>query len=560
MVPDPNAARAPVGQVAPEPTQTAGATGSVIVDQGRADRSPPSSPPSAETTQAAGAGGRVAPSPAPPQRFTLRGLEIDGGTAPARLLRPVTRRFLGRRMDTAALAALAQAVSTAYAKSDVALYTVLIPQQDFARGVVRVRVVEGWVESVSVHTKRGRRAPQVEAYARALLRERPLRKSSFDHAVLLMRSLPGVSVDVRFERGGRDGAVRLAVVVDTKRLQFGAGVGDRGTHLLGRTTIEADATLNSLFRQGDRTSLVFQTSLDFRNFRYIAASHQQPIGSHGLTVQGSLAYLTTRPEGETVNGAQVEGSAKVASLQLSYPAILTPTRTLYLTGSLDAVDSANALLGRHITDEKVRAVRGAAAFAQTLSPHASASVAVTLSQGLPGLGARPSSEGASVEDFRKVSINAAATATYGRWTVRLKGAAQATPDILPSSEMLALGGDDYGRAFPAAEVTGDQGAAGSAEVALSLTKALPPKLSTILAGSEAYAFVDGGRVSVHGRPELGLDAHGYALASTGLGLRAPLPFTTHGALQLEASRQLVADLPGGGDPDWRVVFGYRQSY
>ncbi len=536
---------------APVPTPPGASTGSsFIVDRGRIDRAPPTALPSAaDGSSAQGAGGRVAAAGELAAPFVLRGLRLEGASASDAVLRPVLRRFVGRRMDAAGLKVLAEAVSAAYAKADVALYTVLLPQQDFAGGVVGVRVVEGYVEAVEVKTAAGRPARQVALYARRLMHERPLRRTTLEHAFLLMRALPGVTVDAQFLRGGGDGAVRLVVTVHRKRVQFGVGVSDRGANRLGRTQVEADLTVNSLLRDGDRTALVLAAPTDFTRFRYYALSHTQPLGSGGLTATASLGYLSTRPR-----GSSMRGEAKIGSLSLSYPLQLQADRSLVLTGSLDALDSANALFGVTLSDERTRTIRVAAAYARTLDPKTNFSLGGTVSQGLPGLGARPVAPGFSDTDFHKVSLQAAATKAYGRWTVRVRATAQASGDRLPASEQLALGGDDFGRAFESATVTGDQGAAGSLELAWAASAVLPK----VLAGSEVYAFTDGGRVRFKGRPLYGTAGATYDLASAGLGLRAAV--AAHTVLQLEASRQVVARLPQGASGDWRLVFGYRTNY
>ena len=561
MFPAPTLEPAPASQAGPTPTAPSpvqpgvSTASSLIVDRGRADRTPPTAMPTpANQSSTQGAGGRVASTPAPSAApFVLRGLRLEGASAPDAVLRPLVRRFVGRRMDAAGLKALADAVAAAYAKADVALYTVLLPQQDFAGGVVRVRVVEGYVEQVELKTARGAAAPQVALYARRLTRERPLRKSTLEHVLLLLRSLPGVTVDAQFLRGGHDGAVRLVITTHTKRLQFGVGISDRGANRLGRTQIEADLTLNSLLREGDRTALTLATPTDFTRFRYYALSHTQPIGADGMTATASLGYLTTRPR-----GSSTQGEAKIGSLSLSYPLQLQADRSLVLTGSLDALDSANALFGVTLSDERTRTLRAAVSYARTLDPSTSFSLGATASQGLPGLGARPVAPGFSDTDFHKLSLQAAGAKTYGRWTVRARATAQASDDRLPASEQLALGGDDYGRAFASATVTGDEGAAGSLELAWAASKSLPPKLAAALAGSEVYAFTDGGRVRFKGRPLYGVPGATYDLASAGVGVRAAV--AAHTVLQLEASHQIVARLPQGGDGDWRVVFGYRTNY
>jgi hemolysin activation/secretion protein len=103
-------------------------------------------------------------------------------------------------------------------------------------------------------------------------------------------------------------------------------------------------------------------------------------------------------------------------------------------------------------------------------------------------------------------------------------------------------------------VTGDEGAAGSAELAWAAARVLPK----VLGGSELYGFVDGGRLRFKGRPDLALPGQTYDLSSAGVGARVAV--ANHAVFQLEGSRELVSRIPGGGDHDWRVVFGYRTNY
>ena len=165
---------------------------------------------------------------------------------------------------------------------------------------------------------------------------------------------------------------------------------------------------------------------------------------------------------------------------------LTGKETFTLTASLDAVDSRNALLGAVLSSERTRALRGAAAYARSFAKgEASASAALTLSQGIDGLGARTVARGYSEPDFRKATVLVAAQRAYGKWTVRLRASGQAAAGPLPSSEQMSLGGDDIGRAFSSGVATGDEGAGGSVELAYS------PKLGPpILKSLEAYVFTD----------------------------------------------------------------------
>jgi hemolysin activation/secretion protein len=117
---------------------------------------------------------------------------------------------------------------------------------------------------------------------------------------------------------------------------------------------------------------------------------------------------------------------------------------------------------------------------------------------------------------------------------------------LPISELFALGGPDFGRAFLAASAQGDSALAGSAEIAFK-----PSDLNGWLAGLEAFAFADDGSTWYRARPFLlPVDYH---LASAGAGAR--LPAGDKVRLELQAANALDADALGTRTGEWRFLFG-----
>lgn len=517
----------------------------LIVERNRADRAPAILPPKAAAPIG---GGRAA---APVQAFApfvIHEVRVEGASvAPARV-GDATRPFIGRLVDVKSIDALPEAVAKVYAGTDVALYTIALPQQTFADGVVRLVAIEGRVAGVAVHGPvRASAQRLVRAYAQRLTRDRPLKRSHLQRVMLLIGALPGVKVDAQFLPGRRTGEVELSLGVTQKRAELGLGINDRGQNLLGRTQLEADLTLNALLRQGERTVLTFATPTDVARFQYYGLSHTEALGDDGLTFTGALAYLRTRPR-----GSRVQGEAEVASLSMAYPIWLAPNRTLTGTLSLDGLNSSNALLGQTLTDERTRVLRGALAFAGSKGP-TTLSGSGAVSHGLDALGARVLAPGYDALNFTKLSAQARVERTFGRWAVRLHATAQYSSDLLPASEQLALGGDDFGRAFPAALVTGDEGAAGSAEVGRTFKTPGP-----FLNSAELYGFIDGGRVRLRSRPQLSLPGRTYDLSSTGVGVR--LSVAKRAVFDLEGARALqTPDVPGAAG-DWRLIFAYRTLY
>ena len=455
--------------------------------------------------------------------FVLTEVRTEGSTLTPAQLDAATHPFIGRTVDAAALQVLTDAIGKVYQnRSDIALYTVLAPEQDFAGGRLRLVVIEGYVEDVAIQGAHGHDMSLVKAYARQLTAERPLKRSTMQRYVSLIRDIPGLRADLQLIAGRAQGTVRVVIDVRPQPVQLGLGVNDRGVSLLGRTQVQADLYLNSLLRQGDQTRLSMAVPTETQLFQYYSAAHSQPVGSRGGAVTLFGGYLRTRPK-----NTGLVGHATSLGVQASYPVIRSYDSSLYVTAGVDGLDSANALFGLSFSNDHTRALRLGVSYGYSGKTSA-LSVSGAASFGLDGLGARVLNPALSDKTFHKVNLKAA----YNRqiapnWLVRLNGAAQLSGDLLPSAEQMTLGGEEFGRAYEASIVAGDYGYGASAELAFRA-----PKLPAGLKGSEAYVFGDDGKVWVRGR--LGFPTFAYRVASAGGGVRLALP--RHTVLQVEAAR------------------------
>jgi len=474
--------------------------------------------------------------------FKVTEVGVQGSSLSPALISAASRPYIGQTLDEAGLARLAQSVADVYGKSDIALYTIAIPDQDFAGGRVMLVAIEGRIGEVAIESAPPKANMKlVRAYAARMQAERPLRKKTLERYISLIRDIPGVTTEIDLQRTDQIGVVRLVLKPKLKKFQAGIGINTRGTAQLGRTQISVDLFGNSLLTQGDRLQASVAFPTDLERFQYYTASYQAPIGTNGTTGGVTFAYLKTKPK-----GSGVTGDARIAALSVSHPLIRGYESDLYLTGSFEALNSENALFGQSLSDERTRVVRTGVAYGRTRERSA-LSARATASFGIDGLGARSDDPLSSKTDFRKVTGDVAWDRAIGKpFAVRLRGTLQATDDPLPASEQFALGGDQYGRAFEASALVGDQGLAGSAELAYA-----PRKLPKPIAGTEVYGFVDAGRVWINARP--GFDETEADLASAGAGVR--LSVFSKGVLEVEGARAVEA--PTGRDDDWRLVFSYR---
>ncbi|WBO23704.1 ShlB/FhaC/HecB family hemolysin secretion/activation protein [Sphingomonas abietis] len=511
----------------------------LLIDQGRmaATRQAPSSAP-------------VAP-PATPDHVTsvaqgasnaglIKGVRFDGVEAPAGVA-AAARPFLGRPASTETLQALANALSDAYGRSAIALYTIGIPAQSFEGGILHVRIAEGYIEQAIVTGDIGKSSVKlVQQYAKVMAVERPLRKSSLQRYLSLIRDIPGLSVEAKLLRGDRPGGVRLVLILKQRTHDFALSFDNQTQQQLSDGEFQAQGKLYGALRPGDETDVTLATSTNFKAFQYANLTHSTPLGADGTRATVSVAHLATR-----TRHSHIKGNADIASFGISHPLIRSYQRNLTVSASLDAVNSDNAVLGSLLARERTRAARAAAIFSDSGAKHV-LSASLIVSRGLDGLGADTAT---TLADPRFIKINGTLSLSRSlgkHFVARLNGAGQWSDDALPAVERFLVGGANYGRAFPVATLAADRGAAGSAEIAWR------PALPKAFANSELYLFGDKAGVRYVARGPI--PAASYDLASAGGGVR--LAFRDKGELDLEAARRIDSPYPGF-DKDWQLNVAWR---
>ena len=483
--------------------------------------------------------------------FRLLSVDVRGSSLPRALQRKSYAGLIGRTVSEADLNALVQALARAYAqRSDIALYGLTIPKQPLSGGHLVVEATEGFLQGARVEApaRAPRRYPLLRRYLDRLTAERPLRRSSLERYSALIRDIPGLNPSLSFAPGSRPGGFILVVTVQPKTAEIGLGVDNRGTAYLGRTQAEVDLALHSLLREGDETHLTLAAPTDHvSRFQYYALSHAEPIGASGASVTATAGYLRTRPD-----FLDLHGHALTLGLSATAPVLRRNDQSAYLTAGLDGVDSSNALLGDQISDDRVRTLRFGATYVRQMKRYFLL-VNGSANLGLDGLGAHVLSPSVSTLGFRKYSAKVNANlALPGDLVLRLDGAGQLTGDRLPGSEQLALGGEEFGRAYEAAIIAGDEGVAGSAELAWKAARIAPATLR----GSELYAFADGGETRRLSRPSQ--PAADQQIGSIGAGGR--IAVSSKAVVQLEAARGLLNPVATEDHEDWRAVFSVKSVF
>lgn len=472
----------------------------------------------------------------------IREIRFVGAGVPAKVGR-AAQRFVGKPASADNLAKLAAAMTRAYNRSSVALFTLVIPEQDLSGGIVTVASAEGYVGSVTLSGEsEGGPAPLVAKMAAPLRGQRPLPRARFERALGNIGDIPGVTVTPSLALGDEQGAVALDLALDAKKPTVGLGFTTRTSPFVDDGIVEANARGTSLLRSGDETRLTGAAAVNLKSLLYIAASHSTPIGADGTRFELTAAALRTRPKGPAV-----DGEAWSAGAGITHPLIRATRRNLIASARIDYLDSKNALFGSTIAAEKTWAASGNLAFRLT-EDRTVIGARLGGTKGLDFAGARVD-PGVGETGFAYADASLEANQAIGK-AVILRAAATGrwTRDRLPAAQRFSVGGATFGRAFDDGLVNGDRGYATFGEIALR------PLRAGKLSKSEIYSFIDYADVTLLARTAI--PKTDFRLGSWGGGVR--LSYAENATIGLELAEAWNQPVPGY-DQDLRVALSWKLS-
>lgn len=497
----------------------------------------PAPPPGGEPQAAS------VPTRDPTQRFVLTALTIDGVTAyPLRDLAPLYADSLAREISTDDLVRIAQAITDKYRADGYFLSRATVPPQA-PGGHARIRVYEGYIGDVEVT---GDAAPAMEALLSGLTERRPLRLTDLERRLTLATDLPGVRARSTIEPFIDDPARhRLVVTAGLRKWTGSLYTDNRGTEAVGPVQANVRAARNGLVRSGDQLALsVLTVPSDPGEFVFGELSYGASLAV-GSRLRGAFSASRSR-QGTTPLNNTVGTESQSGSLRVAHPLIRGRRQSLWVAATLDARHVEQAFANDAGYADDLRVIRGSLQ-ADRATGSSSLGGFVQVSRGLDILGATDrTGPGNSRFDadgqFWKVNVGANHYRDIGkRAGVYVSADGQWSPDRLLLSEEFAPGGLPYGRAYNYAEISGDSGVAGLAELRYGFAPSRPP-----ISFFQTYAFVDAGKVW---NKRTAFGARSAAFASAGGGVR--LTLRDRFTVRVEAARPLTRRPFETRDKDWR---------
>lgn len=455
-------------------------------------------------------------------QFVLRGLNVSGVHAiSGDRIAAVYQSYLGRMVSQADLAAIAGAISDLYRAAGFHLSRAIVPPQDIDDGRVRIEVIEGAIVEAEL---KGDGAEQfgVRPMLAPVLAEQPSRLATLERQLFLVNGRPGVRItDTALEEiGGATGRFRLVVHLKTWHVFSSFGLDNLGSSSVGPWQTYATGAFNSYLAPGDTLAVNLSTiANDPRQLSFARLSYDAPVGVDGVRLGASVLYSAVRPGDARRLDSDIT-TTEAFEVRASTVPFMSQSSALTLTvaGTFSNV-SEHDLYGPWYNDH-IRTASLTADYRLQDRFGGTNFATLTYRQGLDVFGASHfnddllSRDGAA-SNFSVLNVWFTRYQTLNdAWSLKLSAASQTASRPLFTSQQFYLGGAAFGRGYGAAEISGDNGLAGSIE--LRFDQKMNFRYWT---GYQLYAFGDAGAVWNDGYRL----SEGLALTSAGAGVRFFLP-------------------------------------
>jgi hemolysin activation/secretion protein len=513
----------------------------------RAERAPPSA--RAEPSDRQRQGFKPIPPPQPGEvAFVLQGIELLGATthAPRDLFGEFTA-LMRKSVTLSQLQVAAENVGVSYRNAGYLLAQAFIPVQTVEGGVVKVRVLEGEFASCRFEGEPAQVSALLKGYAEQLCKVRPMKVESLERYLLLINDVPGVQahgiiVPAAVEGENADLVIRLS----RRNHDAAIAISNRESKTLGTWRDELDADLYGAFGLDGRQWIRYRHTPG-AGLNLAAVGQELPLRGNGARWGVSLLGSRTKAD---LNGAPVRSELSAFNLNVTYPLLRRRTYNLALRGTYSAISTNSDLQGLTFNQDRVRSARLGATLDFADRARGANLIDVEVSHGLDGFGANPTgspnaSRANGRSDYTKLNAYLSRLqAISSRVSLLTALQAQYTDQPLLVPEQFALGGEQFLRAYDAADLLGDRGFGLKLELRYNIDAA---------GAATAYAFYDYGRVYYNASSLPAQQA-----ASTGLGVRVSL--RPHLNAYIEGALPIGRDVAALGNRDPRAFGGLQLQF
>lgn len=411
------------------------------------------------------------------QAFELEGNSVvDSATLLALLADSV-----GQQLTVPALEALALRITRYYRAHGYFVARAYVPAQEIHQGRVRIRIVEGRIDSVELDNHSQVRTATLQSLLPTAGTDAVVALEPLERALRLINETPGAQVtQAEVRPGARVGTSTLAIEAQASAAYGGYMLLDNeGSVYTGRERLSVSLVANSPTLAGDKLSLDAMVT-EANALQNARAAYGVLLASNGL--RGELALGQTRYQlGNSYQNLEATGTAQTLDFAVNYPVLRQ--RSLSLDASATAsIKNLDDRIDATASDTPKRARTLA------LGLHWRGEDRVLALDGVSELSVTATAGSLEIEDPSAAALDAAGAATQGNFAkvnvalardtalpldfgLRTSVRAQQTVNDknMDSSERLAVSGSAAVAAYPPGELIGSN----ATLVQLALSRPVP---------------------------------------------------------------------------------------
>lgn len=511
-------------------------------------------------------------------KFELKTLNVDGFTVYSEEeVASFYNEMLGKTISLVDIYGVSTALTNKYRNDGYILTQVVVPPQTIDDGKVNLRVVEGFINEITVdgeditneegETEEEGSLNFIRNYVNSVELSKPLNIEELEHYLLIIGDLPGIEARSILSPSTIIGAADLRIIVSRTPYEAYLSVDNYGSRYIGPLEFTASGTANSFFGNNEVITLNFvgapdpgtDANADLELAHY-SVGYRQPVPylGQGTTVELYASYTDTEP-GYDLKEYEVEGNSRYVSAKVVHPIIRSRLTNLsaYTLFDVRNVSSSNNL--QDTLNDHIRTLRAGTdyQFVDELLGFGISAFNVEISKGLNVLGATRSGDANITRTkgdptFTKLTGNMQRlqrVSSHVNVLVAAKGQWSSAP--LLSAEEFGVGGSDIGRGYDSSEIVGDEGVAGKVEIQWN-----NPRETELCKSYQLFGFYDAGRV--WNKDATTSSQKRDSLTSTGFGLRAE--FEDDIKADLTVALPLSRDVQTRGDQSVTVLFKLSRSF
>lgn len=488
--------------------------------------------------------------------FDLNGIEIENGTVFGEAkLKHLYEDKIGTQVTLGELNAIASDITNYYRNKGYILTRAVVPPQRAEKGVVTIRIVEGFVNDVRIEGDAQDSKP-IQAYADKIRASKPLNASVLERYLLLMDDLPGIEARAVLQpSASTPGASDVVVNVTRKRVEGSVNFDNRGSRFLGAYQLGGTVAANNVFTDEDQTQLrVINTPFESEELFYSELRHELQVGGEGTKLVFSANHIRTEP-GSSVELLEFEGESNSFSIGANHPILRSRQSNWFVSSDFTVRNVDVNSLGADFYYDRTRVLSLGTAYDFVDSVNSINRLDANIAKGfaMGADGSQPTSRANGEQSFWKVNGRASRIQPIsGPFSAYAAASGQYSLDPLLASEEFAIGGAEFGSAYDPAEITGDSGLAGRFELQYNQAP------QSFIDQYQIYAFYDLGRVW-NRSPIPGSESEHISLSSAGIGARFNIAESLSGSVEaaLPLTKTVSAFGADGDEPRGFFALQYR---